>query len=749
MVQSGNSEIAQYIRKWVVMPLAGKKPVINGWQKLTKDNYLKEGSKYLQSIGSKWTTHTNYGVITGRINGIFVLDIDTKDGGIDYWNRLELDHYCDGIVMTRTVRTGSGGLHLYFLYEDWMDQLKGTNKLKLNGQVIGIDLKTNNQQVVLDGSIHPDTGERYVLEKDYDIKEMPEWLKKWTLDNYGNQQTKYSQQDISDKISTSNDSDITTDDSDVCEMLMELLDICRDMASNYDDWRNVGFALHTISGDMSFDIFNDWSERYGGDKYTGVDDCFKFWSSITDNCNGKITIGSIFHWAKQRDRKQFNDILQKYKQTQYNAPRFGDMTWNEFLKKYNRCDFDTIKDMGMFVNDLRGCLGFIAGTDEYVRFNSDGIFTIAKTKFKSTCDYVMNDKNYIPPEKRGRGRPSALEGKIPIYQMIQSVLERIQYESTVYVPGPYDGDNLNLFVRYQGQIVPFYVEHIQPILDHVLNVLCSGREDIYNYVLKWMAWVVQKKEKPRVALVFISTKFQVGKTFFWEDFFMQKIVGLKHAFVVDSVSDLTTKFNIGVKDTRLLIVGDSDSGKGVDMSKLKKLVTDRVVHVEGKNVNEDNNENYSCIVINANHVRADYVQDLDKRFCVVLVEGDTKPREYYDKVWAAMEKYSDEFYSYLAGMDLTGFDPTVFPVTEIKKDIMEANQHHTVHFFKNRQWNYAYDQVTWVPAEDLYKEYQTWCEKNGIQAAYRLSSLALWKRQDVQEVLQKKKSGIMYYRLKV
>ena len=53
------------------------------------------------------------GVITGEKSGITVVDVDQKDGGLEWWESYVEEH---GEPETMKVRTGGGGFHYYFRY---------------------------------------------------------------------------------------------------------------------------------------------------------------------------------------------------------------------------------------------------------------------------------------------------------------------------------------------------------------------------------------------------------------------------------------------------------------------------------------------------------------------------------------------------------------------------------------------------------------------------------------------------------
>ena len=74
----------------------------------------------------------NYGILCGRVNNLIVIDLDLekikKDGRIVPSGFNKMDEYINefGNFDTFTVKTPSGGIHYYFLYES---KNKSTNIL--------------------------------------------------------------------------------------------------------------------------------------------------------------------------------------------------------------------------------------------------------------------------------------------------------------------------------------------------------------------------------------------------------------------------------------------------------------------------------------------------------------------------------------------------------------------------------------------------------------------------------------------
>ncbi|MHB8481618.1 MAG: bifunctional DNA primase/polymerase [Nitrospiria bacterium] len=127
-----------------LVPLNGKIPTVKDWTNLPKTTLE-------QALG--YEKRGNFGIRTGPISGVAVLDVDPKTGGDESLEKLSLD--LNGVP---TVRTGSGGRHFYFAYPS--EGLK--NSAGKLGR--GLDIRAEGGQVVAPPSIHPDTGKPYVWE---------------------------------------------------------------------------------------------------------------------------------------------------------------------------------------------------------------------------------------------------------------------------------------------------------------------------------------------------------------------------------------------------------------------------------------------------------------------------------------------------------------------------------------------------------------------------------------------------------
>jgi hypothetical protein len=169
-VDENDKEVAFDYKKCIVDKIYFKKsvdyhPYQSQWKRYT--------NKGLQNI--------NCGVPCGKLNNITVVDLDfykdgEEDGNINLFNQAFGSDY--NVFNTYTVRTGSGGWHLYFKYNPLIKQTtdKDTN----------VDIRSTGGYVVASGThFTSDTGEQraYTVQNDCPIAEMPKNLEQWLLDN--------------------------------------------------------------------------------------------------------------------------------------------------------------------------------------------------------------------------------------------------------------------------------------------------------------------------------------------------------------------------------------------------------------------------------------------------------------------------------------------------------------------------------------------------------------------------------------
>lgn len=133
---------------------------------------VKDATTEPERIRAWWQSwpHANVGIATGRVSGIFVLDVDVHGrlNGQETLADLQLSH--ERLPDTACAATGGGGFHYYFLYPTGGDIKSGVGRLGP-----GLDARSDGGYVVAPPSIHA-TSEQYQWRNDVPVAQAPAWL---------------------------------------------------------------------------------------------------------------------------------------------------------------------------------------------------------------------------------------------------------------------------------------------------------------------------------------------------------------------------------------------------------------------------------------------------------------------------------------------------------------------------------------------------------------------------------------------
>lgn len=140
-------------------------------------NGYKDASDNEEQLRKWWNNenqNANIGIPTGRINGIFVIDVDKGEGkdGAESLRLLEADY--GTLPETWEVITGGGGSHLYFRYPEGHELGIGASSIPLldGTKAKDIDFRGNGGYVVAPPSTHT-SGNRYEWQLEHYPNEFP------------------------------------------------------------------------------------------------------------------------------------------------------------------------------------------------------------------------------------------------------------------------------------------------------------------------------------------------------------------------------------------------------------------------------------------------------------------------------------------------------------------------------------------------------------------------------------------------
>ena len=235
---------------------------------------LKEASADPADARVWWTRWpaANIGVRTGEVSGIWVLDIDPRNGGDDDLADLELEH--GELPPTLQVATGGGGRHYYF-----KAPAGGMSCGKLTA---GIDIKGEGGYVVAPPSNHESGGSYQWVDREADILPAPDWLL-------------IRPKQVAVAIEPLGLDQAQEEPEKAREIRAALEPV---PADDRDEWLYVGMALHSAIGELggavAFNLWTEWSKR--SPKYDPADQA-RVWASFDDA--GGVTLSTLFAVAKK------------------------------------------------------------------------------------------------------------------------------------------------------------------------------------------------------------------------------------------------------------------------------------------------------------------------------------------------------------------------------------------------------------------------------------------------------------------
>ncbi|MEL7638445.1 MAG: primase-helicase family protein [Solidesulfovibrio sp.] len=202
-------------------------------------------------------------------------------------------------------------------------------------------------------------------------------------------------------------------------------------------------------------------------------------------------------------------------------------------------------------------------------------------------------------------------------------------------------------------------------LEHVHDVICSGNERIYNYVLAWLAHLIQQPgdDKPGTAIAIRGPQGSGKGTFTrW----IQSVIGPAHSMKISTEERLIGKFNHHLMD-KIFVNADECvwSGNRKVAGVLKALITESPLDFEQKGINAVSVDSYTRVVFTSNE-RWMVPADADDRRFVVLDCATThvKDMTYYRSIMDDMKNGGVvELYNFLLHYDYESVDIHQAPST--------------------------------------------------------------------------------------
>jgi hypothetical protein len=221
---------------------------------------------------------------------------------------------------------------------------------------------------------------------------------------------------------------------------------------------------------------------------------------------------------------------------------------------------------------------------------------------------------------------------------------------------------------------------IQQYLDFTKEIIANdnsnSKETVYNYLLKWIAYIRRKIGKKTETTIILKGMQGAGKNF-WTNVLAELFAGFSCGNVTD-IHELTGRFNSIVEGKVFIVLNELKNAgeeRTANFDALKSIITDPTIRINEKNQPRRDAENVANFVMITNHSFPVKIESGDRRYLVLQVNPQYKgDLEYFEKF---AETLTPEFYQHFAkfldDIDLTDFNPRKIPHTQEKEDIIKAS----------------------------------------------------------------------------
>ena len=227
-------------------------------------------------------------------------------------------------------------------------------------------------------------------------------------------------------------------------------------------------------------------------------------------------------------------------------------------------------------------------------------------------------------------------------------------------------------------------EAIELFKKHV-SILCNHEEPVIDYVIEWIADMIQNPEQKSKMLVFVS-KQGAGKNLLLN--MIRKMLGNKKVFESTNPSrDVWGNFNGQMADAFLVNLSETSAMDFKNAyGQVKALITDDMITINEKCVKPFKLPSYHHFIMFTNEMEAVKPSKDDRRNCLIQCSDDLIKVGKKEQQLEEIEKYIQTFvktmndvdsvktvFEWLKSMPVENFISKPFPMTEFHKTQSELS----------------------------------------------------------------------------
>jgi len=574
----------------------------------------------------------NWGLSLAKSRMVAV-DVDWAYGGMESWLAL-IDE--KGEPETLKAISGSGGFHYLFKSEIGEKFRREIQK--------GIDVK-HNGYVLVYPSVHQTTGNYYKWENWKKFGNKIARPSNWLLDL------------IKKDARTGKSSPVYKFGNDHLSNLVKEL---KKFDLDYHEWTQAGMAIHSADpSDNGLALFLELTQGPSFEE-GDLEKAEAKWEGFSDREDG-ISSHTLGYFIREKGgivpNPHYQEDIDLFKRSKIEEFEKAREANKGFYKAFNRLinwSHDSI------VEEFNK-MGYA--------FLKDGSMTPFLKVFKDEDGDIriqkMSEKGFAletAPYQYARINETAMDIKpamTPAYREYLESTGKKTYTDIVFKPNAKSSE-LNLWTPIQFE--PDFKADCSEIVELIHRSLCNNDEVKSEWLLDWLAHIVQKPEEKATVVPVLISEQGAGKGLLM-DYIMKKILGNRYT-AVNSADELTAKFNAKLSKKFLTFIDEATwRGDHKEDGILKRFTASPTMTIEEKFGASYDMENFSRYLIASNNPEAVAMEKGNRRY--VVIEANDKLANdlsffgpIADKIKNTNEtKIIQAFYAFLLARDLSKFNP--------------------------------------------------------------------------------------------
>ena len=198
----------------------------------------------------------------------------------------------------------------------------------------------------------------------------------------------------------------------------------------------------------------------------------------------------------------------------------------------------------------------------------------------------------------------------------------------------------------------------------IFEVICDGRQWVYDWVWKWMAWIVQNPTKPPLSAIMLNGRQGTGKNLFYS--YLAKAIGEKLCYLTQNSEELFAKHNHLLQGRRLCCADEAYfDGDPRQRNEMKGKITGDSITVNPKGVSQYVVPNMAAWLLLSNSEKSPDNSDDSRRITYITPSDKYIPTRdektshaYYTPIYEERDGEGPaSLLRELLDADLTGFKP--------------------------------------------------------------------------------------------